>query len=61
MKMLYFKIFARTLAQTFLRVMKLISFLRFFLCRNIFSPEAEIAKLFESTKHKCLHILFSDD
>ena len=26
----------------------------------IFSPEAEIAKLFESTKHKCLHILFSD-
>ena len=26
----------------------------------ILSPEAEIAKLFESTKHKCLHILFSD-
>ena len=26
----------------------------------IFSPEDEIAKLFESTKHKCLHILFSD-
>ena len=26
----------------------------------ICSPEAEIAKLFESTKHKCLHILFSD-
>ena len=25
----------------------------------IFSPEDEIAKLFESTKHKCLHILFS--
>eukprot|EP00493_Phyllostaurus_siculus_P021121 UN21446 len=25
-----------------------------------FSPEAEIAKLFESTKRKCLHILFSD-
>eukprot|EP00493_Phyllostaurus_siculus_P001245 UN01253 len=38
--------------------MKLISFLIFVLCTNIFqknfSPEAEIAKLFESTKRKCL-------
>ena len=25
-----------------------------------FSQEAEIAKLFESTKRKCLHALFSD-
>ena len=32
----FWKCFARALAQTFLRVMKLISFLRFFLCRNIF-------------------------
>eukprot|EP00493_Phyllostaurus_siculus_P013632 UN13839 len=44
--------------------MKRISFHRFFLCRNIFEinffPKAELAKLFERIKHKCLHIFCSD-
>ena len=36
MKNFFWNFFARALAQTFLRVVKLISFLRFFLCRNSF-------------------------
>ena len=60
----FWKCFARALAQTFLRAMKLICFLRFFLCKNFFqsnfSPETEIAKLFKNTKRKCIHVLFSD-
>ena len=60
MKNIFLNYFARAVAETFLRVTKLINFIRFFLCRIFFkincSSETEAAKLFESTTHKCLWI-----